>query len=560
MRRSEIGFLLQRPLLAIAAAAVLLLAPSLVLGTLISQSAPQNLTWAAQFSEQFRAGILYPRWMPDSFDGLGGPAFYFYPPLPFWINALLSVITFDLPSVSYRLAITTALLLCASGLAMNAWLTRETNNRMAALAGAIAYMAAPYHLLDHYVRGAFAEFTAFAVLPLVVLAIRLVADKHRAGVPLLAVTYAALPLSHLPTALLISLTVVPLYVLFRAWTLRQSSSAAAFLLRTAGAGVLGLGLTAIYLIPALTLQDTISIELLWVPGYQVDTWFLLTPQRWLPPFYTIVMITSAAAAYALATVGMAVVLRQARASGERWQEPAFWVLVCLLGLVLMSGLTPWFWHIVPMVAKVQFPWRLMIVVEFAAITALCLMPWATFRRTAFLLFVAAVVAAAPCVGLLGKGIVSAIAYALKGEIALPQDVMEYLPAGYPRPANLSYTELGLEPLANVPEITCTPAVSVCRVKSENFDTIRVEIESATPSKVVLRRFFFPAWRLEPAQPIVPTIPLRLVSFAAEAGHQTYRLKWVTLPEDVIGRAVSCLSLLLLVAWATTGASSRRPAS
>ena len=61
---------------------MLLLAPSLVLGTLISHSSPQNLTWAGQFAEQFRAGILYPRWMPQSFDGLGSPAFYFYPPMP----------------------------------------------------------------------------------------------------------------------------------------------------------------------------------------------------------------------------------------------------------------------------------------------------------------------------------------------------------------------------------------------------------------------------------------------------------------------------------------------
>ena len=67
--------LLGRPALTLACAAALLLAPSLVLGTLQSQSAPQNLAWAAQFAEQIRAGILYPRWMPESFDGLGGPAF-----------------------------------------------------------------------------------------------------------------------------------------------------------------------------------------------------------------------------------------------------------------------------------------------------------------------------------------------------------------------------------------------------------------------------------------------------------------------------------------------------
>ena len=63
------------PALILALVVVLLLVPSLLLGTMMSHSSPQNLTWAAQFSEQFRDVILYPRWMPDSFEGLGGPAF-----------------------------------------------------------------------------------------------------------------------------------------------------------------------------------------------------------------------------------------------------------------------------------------------------------------------------------------------------------------------------------------------------------------------------------------------------------------------------------------------------
>ena len=82
---------LRHPAAVLLAAAALLLAPSLVLGTLISHSSPHNLTWAAQFADQFRAGIAYPRWSPDSFDGLGGPTFYFYPPMAFWVDAVLSL-------------------------------------------------------------------------------------------------------------------------------------------------------------------------------------------------------------------------------------------------------------------------------------------------------------------------------------------------------------------------------------------------------------------------------------------------------------------------------------
>ena len=95
--------------------------------------------------------------MPQSFDGLGSPAFYFYPPLPFWIDALVSVVTANALSVPYRLAVTTTVILFLSGLAMHAWLLKTSGKRTAALVGAIAYMAAPYHLFDTTTRGAFAE-------------------------------------------------------------------------------------------------------------------------------------------------------------------------------------------------------------------------------------------------------------------------------------------------------------------------------------------------------------------------------------------------------------------
>lgn len=151
--------------------AALLLAPSLVLGTMWSHSSPQNCTWAAQFADQFRAGIVYPRALPDSFDHLGGPTFYFYPPLAFWVDALLSAVTFDFFSTSYRLSLSSLLLLWASGLSMQAWLEAHGTSARAALFGALAYMAGPYHLVDHYYRGAYAEFAAYAVLPLVALSI-----------------------------------------------------------------------------------------------------------------------------------------------------------------------------------------------------------------------------------------------------------------------------------------------------------------------------------------------------------------------------------------------------
>jgi uncharacterized membrane protein len=253
----RVGTAGKRDPLALLIAAVVLLAPSLILGNLLSHSSPHNVTWAAQFNDQFRAGILYPRWLPDSFDGLGSPTFYFYPPIAFWVAAISRLAPFSALSRSYCLSLAAIVLLWASGMTMRAWLKSTTQSPQMALYGALAYMAAPYHLVDHYHRGAFAEFAAYAVLPLVILSVRRIAEGQRYGVLALAASYAALPMAHLPTSLLISLTALPLYVLYQGWRLGSPAPALKFFGQCAFGGALGLCLLAIYLAPALFLLDGI---------------------------------------------------------------------------------------------------------------------------------------------------------------------------------------------------------------------------------------------------------------------------------------------------------------
>jgi hypothetical protein len=122
------------------------------------------------------------------------------------------------------------------------------------------------------------------------------------------------------------------------------------------------------------------------------------------------------------------------------------------------------------------------------------------------------------------------------------DTEEFLPAGY------GWSEYSPEQL-RVPTISCAPTPRVCRAVEERFGGLRIEVEGDAPATVVLRRFFFPAWRLDPALPIVATDPLRLVSFTAPAGRHTYRLQRVAVPEEKAGWTISGLSFVLLLAWA-----------
>jgi hypothetical protein len=536
-----------RSALILLAGAALLLLPSLVVGTMISHSSAQNLAWAGQFADQFRSGILYPRWLPHSFDELGSPTFYFYPPVAFWIDALLSVATFDAISLFHRLAFSALILLWLSGLAMQAWLGTLGLSSRTALIGALAYMAAPYHLLDHYVRGAFAEFAAFAVLPLIALSIRRIADDRPFAPILLALSYAALALAHLPAALLVSVTALPLYVLYRAWSLATPGRALGFLLRCALGGALGLGVAALYLVPALGLLDWITADTFWGAYYNVESWFLFTPSRWPASLDMMRIIAWAAAAYAVAALCiLAAKLRRGAGDGW-WSEAAFWAALCLLCLLLIGGVPLWFWRM-PFVAKVQFGWRLMVVVEFAVVTALCLLPWPPKTRVTLYGLVAMVLVLLPACVVLAAGIELRVHQSVAHR-ETPADVKEYEPAGFPQDPSGGYADLGLEPLQHVPTIACLPTPRVCRATPIASNVLQIDVDADGPVEVVLRRFYYPLWRLEPFLPVTATTPFRLVTFTAPAGPQRYRLQRVAPWAEKIGWMVCGASLLLLLIWA-----------
>jgi hypothetical protein len=551
---------LARPAPVLLIVAAMLLAPSLVLGTLLSHSSHLNLIWAQQFAEQVRTGILYPRWLPDSFDGLGAPTFYFYPPLSFWIDALVSVVTFDALPVSYRLPLTWVLLLWLSALAMYAWLARETGSRTAAFWGSLAYMIAPYHLLDVYVRGALAEFATFAVLPLLALAILLMSEQHRAGFGLLVVAFAALLLSHLPTALLVSATLIPLYVFFRAWRLSDRRAAVRLVLRCALAGALAIGLAASYLLPAAELQRWISADLFWTDYYRLENWFVLSPERWLEADF-MRLVASLIAPYGLATIAFLMAVFLVRADSRRF-ELGFWAALSGLGLLLLSGVVPRFWQL-PELAKVQFPFRMMVIVEFAAVTALCLTPFGRLPRSAIYGLAAASAALVYSLVLVGAAAVGNVAAHDTWLAARPRmyETTEYQPAGYPHLYRGGLVDPNLGPLMRLGAIDCTPAASVCTAQADRFGAMRLHVENTEPTTVVLRRFYFPAWRVEAlpshqAVAVLPTNPLRLVSFVAPAGNADFQLVRVMLPVERWGWWASGLSLVLLVGWVVASRRAR----
>jgi uncharacterized membrane protein len=323
---------------------LLLVLPAAITPMRVYDSFWINWVWADQFTEQLRRGIIYPRWLPSSHGGLGSPVFYYYPPLSFHVTGLIGLsglTTYASIIVAFGFGF------ILSGIAMYEWLLGWTNRP---LAGALFYMAAPYHVLDFYTRGALAEFMAIGLIPLVALGVRRSVTEGRPT--MLALAYGALILTHLPLALLTSLFLVAPYGLFVA---RKTPGALFGLGVTLG---LGIGLAGIYLIPALALESYRDADQLWkFASLRASNWSVL---RWNVPGPPEGM--RAIIAQIVLVIGLpGLFLMAVRRSG--WS--AYGALCCALA----AGLIPALWDL-PLTRAVQFPFRILPLAEFGLVTGL----------------------------------------------------------------------------------------------------------------------------------------------------------------------------------------------
>lgn len=514
------------------------LLPEFWTGPSTSDSLRYNIVWTDQFRAAFAAGDFYPRWLPASWDGLGSPTFYFYPPMAFWIGSVLDAITFRLLPTGALLTLTSAVLLGVSGVAMRAWLAEQAGPRAALAAGA-AYMIAPYHLYDIFARAALAETCAYAALPLVLLAMRRVGERGWAAVPWLATSYAALVLSHLPVALLATVLILPAYALF------VGRGRASTILAAGVGGALGLSLAAAYLVPALGLAPYILAEAFGGDFYQPDTWFFWSGGVWthaimwvVGPAWLGAMLFAVAAAFSA---------RAAARPSSTW----FWSGAVLAMGLLIAGIPPTFWRL-PAIAQVQFPWRLMVLVEFAAITAVAL----AAPRLRNPPVVAAAVPMAVALAVAGALIVQrleASAARSAGDIvtirAVYRDAPEYLPAGSVLP--LGEDGLPNPSLVRLPGPISAPDVDIATSPRPDGG-LDVTVTSARRTNVTVRRFAFPHWRVIDADGrTVPLVrnPQRLVGWIAPAGRSRYRLVAGRAPGEVLGLSISLAAALVLIGLA-----------
>ncbi len=537
------------PWLSITLLGLFLTSPQLLTTCLGGHDIYHHLIFSYHFSEQLLQGELYPRWLINMNGGFGSPTFFFYPPLPYYLTALFSWIPeYNLLGCT-PLGLSISLALILSGMSAYYWL-RELTSARYALGIAMLYMVLPYHfLIDLYVRFSFAEFWSFAWMPLILYCSKRISRGEPHGVVGLGISLALLITTHLPTFLIF----LPILVGYSLVACGSTPRLIAWARNGLGI-VLGIGLAAIYWLPAMTTQEYVSMPSMYVGFLHYSNSFLSswpTPERgWTFRRYLMVI-----------TVGTSLLGVLAWWWSRRYQAPEvrhesrYWLGVAVLSL----GMTlPWskpIWDLLPMLQKVQFPWRFNAVLTVAAITLFAFA--ATTLRTlvvhgrsyvirSWALLLATLLLTQLAVGIEPLFFDRLTASDVQKALQVSRSPLEYRPRWVPidQFSKESVNRLGV----STPQVQSDQPALRWQMIQWAPRQIRMAISTPAAGTLTLHQYYYPGWvahsagRSQPL-PLQPS-PDGLLQIEVPAGDYALAITLAPLPEELAGRWISACALLL----------------
>ena len=578
-------------------AAAIAIAPQLLRGPSCGHDFDFHLVSWLDTQSSWRQGILYPHWAASANFGAGEPRFIFYPPLTWMLGAALGL---ALPWTLVPAALT-FLLLAATGLATRALARQALSGGPATLAGCAALFSG-YALFCAYERSAFGELTGGFWIPLLLLCI--LRDRNPAGsfwkraldgstVPL-ALAVAGAWFSNVPLGImacyLLAAVALALAWLERSW---------APVVRAAAGAVLGMGLAAIYLVPAAweqrwtdirqaTNDPAEMIENSWLFGHHADP--LLQPHDVELHKVSVIAVTMIALALACMLVTwLCGSLPPGNQSRPRcWWIPLYAIPFAILFLQLPISLPVW--NLLPKLRFLQFPWRWLVALEapMAIFFAVAVWPGLTarrWRRIAVAAACAAVfLAAAVASGMIffqvcdDEDNVAAMAgvyrsgngFAGVGEYEPPGADNSLVATGLPAACMVSdpATALGTVPDGQ-DEDEAIPAWSAAQGSCEatfaatnnQAEHLRIAAVASHPGTLILRLRSYPAWRVKVNGRPAAVLAQRkdgLMAVPVPQGPVDLAVDWTTTADVIAGRWLSGLALLSLIALCLLERRLNRP--
>lgn len=506
--------------------------------------------WASQFHQALSEGVLYPRWAPAANNGLGEPAFVYYPPFYFYLVSLVQGVTGSLWSAIEVVATVTNL---CSGILAFAIARRAVGFGWALIAAALV-QTSPFLLFTH---GYLNAFPWHASIPWILLVFYATLTPARASLDWrLSLAIALLAATHVLTAFMVLLCVP--WACLSPELRNPGEGRLAPLARwslSAGAGLL---LAMPYLLPALTTWKLIHADAWNIP--KIVDWRnafafpIVTSRLWGLRWFAIqwVLAASVLTLAALATV-QAYRLRRRRAELPRGLVPL--LCVAWAALLLTSEASYPLYAAFGFLRKVQYPYRFLCVAAPAATLAGLLALWGVRREHGFGWRAAT---ALPLIGsLLLFGVVE-LGLHREGrrpptgpEVLLGRfGALEYYTAAR-QPGWTAYVDSGGLRGA------CIRAGGDSRVLRDRSHEKAWLIQTRSDATLPLPVFAFPAWSITvDGQRQTPGVDpgTGLLAVRLPPGEHRARVAWSGLPEEREGLVIGLLAL----AWIAGTSLRRRP--
>lgn len=508
---------------------------------------------------QWKHGIIYPRWAALAHWGYGEARFLFYPPASWTLGAALgAVLPWKTVPGAYCFL---ALLLAAASMYL---LARQWLSPPDALFAAAFYALNPYHLLIVYWRSAYAELLAAALLPLLVRTLLRITDGagNDAGVRptlTLSLILAAAWLTNEPAAILIHYSAAAL-VLFLALT-GTKPVAVRIVLRTALAILLGAGLAAFYLLPAFYEQSWVNLGEVLAPGVRAQDNFLFTtiadPDH--NRFNLLVSTMALAEILALIFATCFTRIQQTKEKDKKKEKQRrAWIILSSWGAVtvlLMLKASYWFWQHLPELRFVQLPfrWLLCMNAALAILLALATKRWSV-RVAIFAILLSALLISghrfrppwwekAADFHDMSKAIADGSGY---------EGTDEYVPAG----DDASELNKTLPPISDDSGAPIRSKIQAWEPTEKHFT-----VHTAAKQNITVRLFSYPAFEVTVnGKPTATskTDDTGLIVIPVDAGDNDIRIHFRVTNDRLLGDIVSLISLsVLVIAWFCGSSLTRR---
>ena len=330
-----------------------------------------------EMTKALKDGMFPVRWSQDLGYGFGYPIFNFYNPFPYYLASFFGILGAD-ALLSTKLMVILGIIFSFISMYI---LAKEFWGRWGGILSASLYGLAPYHAVDLYVRGDFAESWAYSFIPLIFYGLwKIYKENKWKYVILTAFSFAFTISSHNLTALMVS----PFILAFAIYLFRKRK-----VIFLPASLIVGALVAAFYWIPAILEMNYTNVLSQIGGGADFRDHFVCFSQLWASPWgyggsakgcidgisfmigkYHIVL----SAALFIASL-IFLLSKKYKKYKEKLLVIIFLYIGFLVSIFLTLDISRYLWERVEIMEFFQYPWRFLIMIVFFSSFIAGALPW-----------------------------------------------------------------------------------------------------------------------------------------------------------------------------------------